>query len=182
MIDKTGGVCMSKKHGFTIIELLVVVAIIMILAALLTPVIQKAREQGRRAACISNIRQMSQAAMLYAADWRDKLPPVANTTALYAVTLLGKYTTNDPKLLKCPNELTATYSYGYYSGASLADDHREPLFCETTHGNNTWTKAGNDNHGDDGGTVGYVGGNAEFYPKTARPTHSREGSGVTFVE
>ena len=48
----------SVKHRFTLIELLVVVAIIAILAALLMPVLGRARATARRAACMSNQRQI----------------------------------------------------------------------------------------------------------------------------
>ena len=44
------------RRGFTLIELLVVIAIIAILAAILFPVFARAREAGRKAACMSNLR------------------------------------------------------------------------------------------------------------------------------
>ena len=48
---------MCKTKGFTLIELLVVIAIIAILMAILMPALQRAREQGQRAACLGNLRQ-----------------------------------------------------------------------------------------------------------------------------
>ena len=62
-----------KKKGFALIELLVVIAIIAILMAILTPTLQRAREQGKRAVCLSNIRQLTLAWMAYAQQNDDKV-------------------------------------------------------------------------------------------------------------
>jgi prepilin-type N-terminal cleavage/methylation domain-containing protein len=48
-----------RRRGFTLIELLVVIAIIAILMAVLMPALQRAREQGKRAVCLSNVKQVS---------------------------------------------------------------------------------------------------------------------------
>jgi len=59
---------MKKRRvsGFTVIEMLVVIAIILILVAMMYPAISKVRESGRATTCVSNLRQLQLAAMNYA--------------------------------------------------------------------------------------------------------------------
>jgi prepilin-type N-terminal cleavage/methylation domain-containing protein len=59
--------------GFTLIELLVVIAIITLLLAILMPVLQNVREQGQRAVCLNNLRQLTTAWITYADENDDKL-------------------------------------------------------------------------------------------------------------
>ncbi|UCD49991.1 MAG: prepilin-type N-terminal cleavage/methylation domain-containing protein [Phycisphaerales bacterium] len=62
-----------KPSAFTLIELLVVIAIIAILMAILMPALSRAREQGRRAACLSNCKQLTLAWMMYCDENDDKI-------------------------------------------------------------------------------------------------------------
>jgi prepilin-type N-terminal cleavage/methylation domain-containing protein len=62
------------RPGFTLIELLVVIAVIAILAAILFPVFAQAREQARKAACLSNQRQIALAFHLYTQDYDEGYP------------------------------------------------------------------------------------------------------------
>jgi len=64
---------MNKRRGFTLIELLVVIAIIAVLMAILMPTLNKAREHGKRAACLSNVKQLGLAWALYADDNDNKI-------------------------------------------------------------------------------------------------------------
>jgi prepilin-type N-terminal cleavage/methylation domain-containing protein len=70
---------MKRSRGFTLIELLVVIAIIAILAAILFPVFARAREAARNTQCISNLRQLNTAFLMYLDDWDRKSPYAANT-------------------------------------------------------------------------------------------------------
>ena len=63
-----------KRQGFTLIELLVVIAIIAILAAILFPVFQKVRENARRTACLSNMKQLGLAFTQYNQDFDEASP------------------------------------------------------------------------------------------------------------
>lgn len=62
------------KKGFTLMEMLVVVAILVILAALLFPVLRKAIEAGQKVGCMSRLRQIGLASRLYADDYDGRYP------------------------------------------------------------------------------------------------------------
>src|SRR5688500_7916598 len=65
---------MSQKRAYTLIKLLVVIAIISVLAALLFPVFTQSREKARSTACLSNLKQLGIAYMLYVQDHDDLFP------------------------------------------------------------------------------------------------------------
>jgi prepilin-type N-terminal cleavage/methylation domain-containing protein len=67
------------KRAFTLIELLLVIAIIAILAALLMPALSRAKSSAKKAVCISNVRQINLAVRLYADDHADVIGFYTNT-------------------------------------------------------------------------------------------------------
>ncbi len=74
----------AKRKGFTLIELLVVIAIIAILAAILFPVFAKARENARKATCLSNLKQMGNALTMYMQDYDETGPWFYNNRVVTA--------------------------------------------------------------------------------------------------
>ena len=62
-----------KKKAFTLIELLVVIAIIAILMAILMPALNRAREQGKRAMCLGNVKQLMLAWIMFADDHDQRI-------------------------------------------------------------------------------------------------------------
>lgn len=87
--------------AFTLIELLVVLAIIATLASLLLPALVQARQQGKRAGCLSNLRQIGLAAQLYA-DENHSYPPAWIDSSTRWMDLLKPFIAKSSRVYLCP--------------------------------------------------------------------------------
>jgi prepilin-type N-terminal cleavage/methylation domain-containing protein/prepilin-type processing-associated H-X9-DG protein len=65
----------SKSSAFTLVELLVVISIIAVLAAILFPVFSRAREKSRQATCLNNLKQIAMGFTMYTQDYSNTMPP-----------------------------------------------------------------------------------------------------------
>ena len=118
-----GSSAVRKRCAFTLIELLIVIAIIAILAAMLLPALNKARARGKATQCLNNIKQCVTASLMYADNYRGHMMAAQLRLNFYWSNLLAKekYLPVSDVFL-CPNQSIkrpwkndgdAVYSYGF---------------------------------------------------------------------
>ncbi|MGD8451373.1 MAG: prepilin-type N-terminal cleavage/methylation domain-containing protein [Phycisphaerae bacterium] len=104
----------AARRGFTLVELLVVVAIIALLISILLPALGNARQQGKQAVCLSNMRQMGFALLSYALENGEHVPtsscPLAepdieHPEKYYWLNVLQEYS-QQPLIGRCRNDET----------------------------------------------------------------------------
>jgi len=107
----------TRKSGFTMIELGIVIGIIGILAAILLPALARCREQARRGSCASNLMQLGLSLQLYAAENDRRFPwSGGKNNADCLLPLIGDYIV-DVKMFQCPSDSGPNFSAeGGYRG------------------------------------------------------------------
>jgi prepilin-type N-terminal cleavage/methylation domain-containing protein/prepilin-type processing-associated H-X9-DG protein len=99
----------KQPIAFTLIELLVVISLIAVLAALLLPVMGRAKESGRATVCLSNLHQIGVALQLYVQDNSNRLPfmrdkSLNTTNELPAPDLVLSNYLGNVRVLQCPSD------------------------------------------------------------------------------
>ncbi|MFO1501969.1 MAG: type II secretion system protein [Verrucomicrobiota bacterium] len=113
-------------EGFTLIELLVVIAIIAILAGMLLPALSKAKEKGRSARCMSNLRQVGLATTMYADESNDSYYYRGSGTDA-EIPNHGQWTANPrSSVILSPEHSLAYWGIGYYRYTSSKEIFRCP--------------------------------------------------------
>lgn len=117
----------SSRKGFTLIELMIVIAIIAILAAILVPNFIRARAQGQLTACKSNLKNIGTALEMYATDNGGRYP--LSLQKLSEVSSLGNTATQAylKQIPLCPSAGQNTYSEKY---TSIMNPDNYSLYCE----------------------------------------------------
>ena len=105
------------KRNFTLIELLVVIAIIAILASMLLPALNQARERGKTAQCLSNVKQLGVATQLYTGS-NDGWMGVKR---FYRLFIEGNYLNLKSGVFICPtDQKRPASSFGYGNDSNLS--------------------------------------------------------------
>lgn len=130
---------LENQRGFTLIELMIVVAIIAILAGILIPNFTHARAQAQTAACEANLREIATAMELYYAD--NQVYPTGTATKIGAATIAANGVTYLNTVPQDPSATTTGAQYTFTSGATNPPSYT--IQCPGNHDPSTLTKINN---------------------------------------
>ena len=160
----------QTKRGFTLIELLVVIAIIAILAAILFPVFAQAREKARQTSCLSNLKNLGTAVMLYTDDNHETYPmsygPAPKSQDWYWPGKLFAYT-KDWAVYSCPSFWN---TYVGNAGPDYADTNDCQAWWANYHG-----------YGANPWIMGYYGNGSGFPTSGVKAARVKSPSNVAVV-
>ena len=184
---------LSKRHrAFTLVELLVVIGIIALLVGILLPAVSAARERSKRTACLSNLRQLAAASIMYADSFKGHYPnsnphatPADYIQTNQVLTFLARaFLGGNAGVFHCPSDRdpvpdrieTAAYvlpnsarvSYDFYS-VYWQPEYGPIMGRLKSEAPLVWDLDGGnpnpnpeENHGTQGGNVAFADGHAEW--------------------
>ena len=173
----------NNRQGFTFVELLVVVVVISVFAALFLPALAAAREKARRTGCLGHLKQIGLFCAEYSFDNTNSVP--CGTSSVFSnLSLLSKYSVS-PKILVCPSssKIPATSFSDPHAtdAANVSYTQQVPLLTSTNTGM-IWMADPKDvlfwDQGVDGNPCGPNGGVGQSWAKTSN--HKGYGGNVLF--
>jgi prepilin-type N-terminal cleavage/methylation domain-containing protein/prepilin-type processing-associated H-X9-DG protein len=167
------------RKGFTLIELLVVIAIIAILAAILFPVFAQARARARAATCISNLKQIGLATVMYAQDYDETYPCGWGSSdggrSMYRITIqpyIQRYGNPD-------DPYNSNFNFGIFS---CPDRPTGPSWGPSSYGYNAHPAFGNVGMTQGWREVPGSGGSQGFFPGSAIAAINNPANFVAFAD